>query len=574
MNGPIRLEYLLLFLFILVACKRDIEVQTDFNLSIRLHDEPDFLHPVLSRNAIATQLEKLIFSTPQAPDIETLELQPILLREKMTASSTADGSEVYAMHFRDDIRWNNGTSLTALDYIFSVKAALNPMISNQAWANFVQIIDTFLVDPDDAYRVDVVLAEQSMQAEAILSDIAVFPEYVYDPEQLLRSISLSEIKNTTSEDSSATAEILRQVASTYGDVNVAREQPTGCGPYQLIEWVTNERLIFERKQNWWGDDLDNHHPFLANRPQQIVYYIIPDQQSAIANLKSGALDLMFGLQPEQFTQLQNDSASLKLVSAPILQFYYIAYNNGDPILSDVNVRRALSYSLDIDQVLDKVFFNITERVHGPIHPSKTFYRRDIEPIPFDLERAQSLLSEAGWYDTNGDGTLDKIIDGQSTELSLDIFTLSGGNSRNIALIFKEYAKSIGVSINIISQSFAQTLGKIRERDFQMAALASRTPPGLYDPYNLWHSDNSGINGTNYCGFVNESCDDIIVKLRSSQNAAERDELYSEFQEIIHQEQPALFLVSPKITIAAQTYLDFTTTAISPGFVESDFKKVE
>ena len=566
---------MLLLLLSLGSCRQEKKIDQDnFVLSIRFDSEPDVLHPVLSRNAEAKNVEKLLFSTLQAPDPQTLELIPILLSEKMSSEEDNAGRMWYNLHFREDVKWDNGSHLTIYDFIFSVKAAMNPKLPNRSWANFLQIIDSFSYQTDDLYSMQLLLGESSMQAEEIISDISVFPEYIYDPSHMLRSISLAELHSTAPTDSTVLGNRLNEIAQNYSTIELTRQNPTGSGPYRLTEWVTNERLVFTRKENWWGDDFDDIHGFLANRPKEIIYYIVPDEQTAIANLKSGAIDLLYGIQPDQFAQLLQDSstANLQLKTAPVLQYYFIGYNNQDPVLSSKSVRNAISRTMDMELAMDRVFYHLAQRTNGPIHPSKPYYNHDISPVEFNLDEARELLAADGWQDADNDGILDKIIEGTAYSLSIDLLTTPSGLSKDLGAILQQNATQVGININIVAQDFPLTLRQLRAKNYQMAALVSRGGPGLYDPYNSWHSDNSGINGTNYCGFTDDRCDELIEAIRTSTNDQQRNVLYREFSQIIHEEQPALFLVCPEVTIAANQQLDFQTTAIRPGFIENNFMK--
>ncbi len=131
--------------------------------------------------------------------------------------------------------------------------------------------------------------------------------------------------------------------------------------------------------------------------------------------------------------------------------------------------------------------------------------------------------------------------------------------REIRLKIMENSKLIyGVDINAL----------IRELN-ELAALSSIQSPSLYDPYPTWHSHNANPTGSNYCQFMDEEADEIIETLRQSvSDSSTIRRLYNDFQQIIYERQPAIFLVSPTINLALRTNLKLESLKIRPGYYEN------
>ena len=103
-----------------------------------------------------------------------------------------------------------------------------------------------------------------------------------------------------------------------------------------------------------------------------------------------------------------------------MQYYYIEINNTKPGLSEKAVRLAMAHALDQDNFIKNQMEGLATRIVGPVHPSKTFYNKSLQPYTYDIDLAKKLLSDASWKDTDQDGILDKIVAGKKIKLAFQI----------------------------------------------------------------------------------------------------------------------------------------------------------
>ena len=117
---------------------------------------------------------------------------------------------------------------------------------------------------------------------------------------------------------------------------------------------------------------------------------------------------------------------------------YIGWNNNSPLFNDKRARQAMSYAFNADLLLKDVMMNLGQRCTGPMPAFLPFYDKSLEPYPFDLEKSKALLGELGWSDTDGDGILDKVIDGEKVDFEFNL-TIYGSSKeyKTIGDIFKE-----------------------------------------------------------------------------------------------------------------------------------------
>ncbi|HEX9871609.1 MAG TPA: ABC transporter substrate-binding protein, partial [Candidatus Tectomicrobia bacterium] len=110
-------------------------------------------------------------------------------------------------------------------------------------------------------------------------------------------------------------------------------------------------------------------------------------------------------------------------------YTYIGWNNAHPIFQDIWVRQAMTYFTNRQQMVKTILFDLGQVVDGPIYRFRPEYDETLYSHPFDPKKALELLSEAGWKDTDGDGILDKVVDGQQLPFRFEIKFNSGNEVR-------------------------------------------------------------------------------------------------------------------------------------------------
>ena len=217
-----------------------------------------------------------------------------------------------------------------------------------------------------------------------------------------------------------------------------------------------------------------------------------------------------------------------------------------------------------------------ERVTGPVNPyKKGAYNDTITPYDFNIPKAKALLTEAGWKDSNGNGTLDKMINGQLTEFNIT-FTYNSGNDsrRDAALIFKEACRQAGINVDVVPQEWSIYIENQKKHDFEMCYGAWIGNPIPDDPKQIWHTES--INGgSNFVYFGTAETDKLTDQIRSELNEDKRNDLYRQFQVKVHDAVPYIFIWSPKSTIAiSKRFTNTETFIVRPGFNEAGFKLVQ
>jgi peptide/nickel transport system substrate-binding protein len=202
-------------------------------------------------------------------------------------------------------------------------------------------------------------------------------------------------------------------------------------------------------------------------------------------------------------------------------------------------------------------------VDGPIYLFRPEYDKTLFSHPYDPKKALQLLGEAGWKDTDGDGILDKVIDGQKTPFRFEIKFNSGNDIRkSVALTLQDELKKHGVDANVRQLDWTIFLDDVRNHKFDAVILGWAMSVNEPDAYQVWHSSQAGNRGSNHISFKHERVDKLLEEYRRTFDAQKRIELYREFQQILNQEQPYTFLFIGKSILAVDRR--FQNVTLYPG----------
>lgn len=461
----------------------------------RLPAEMEHLNPFTARDAASSSIDRFIFESLIELDNATLEMKPKLAE----SWDVSDDQLTFTFKLRQNVTFSDGEPMTAHDVKFSFDKLMDPSVDAPHLRGYYQ--DVGSCELIDDYTVQFVANRRYFRLLFMLGGLQVIPEHIYGE----------------------------------GDFNVHpnNRNPIGTGPYVLTRWDTGQSLLLTRNENYWGD-----LPPIERR----LYLIITDTSAAFQVLRRGEMDVMT-LTPEQWTT-QADTpdfeAQFNKFEFPAPAYTYIGWNMRRPFFEDKRVRQALTMLTPRQLILDEIYYGLAEITTGSFFVNEPEYDKTVEPWPYDPARARKQLEEAGWVDHDGDGVLDK--DGTPFRFELLMRTKSD-NGEKTATILQEELRRVGIEMNIRTLEWATFLQNIEKQQFDATMLAWSLPP-FPDPYQVWHSSQAAVGGSNSVGFINEAADKIIDEARTVFDRDERVKLYHRFHEIVHEEQPYTFLFAP------------------------------
>ncbi len=559
-----------------LSCKNDRKYE-DQTINIRLKKDPERINPLLFPNPTAREVYQYLHLPLADFDPVSLELSPILIKSIPEVMSIDTGMYRGGLSFNIEIleeaKWDDGSPITAEDYVFTVKA-INLHLTNAAkYREFVKNISDVIPDPDNPKKFTVIFAKDYMLALETAVNVEIYPKYYYDQNNALGNYKITDFVAANEEKLAADSTLVR-FAEVFNGNDFSRDKMSGSGPYAIQSWVSDQSVVLVKKSDYWAKDMDR--PLLKQGPDKMIFHIIPDELSAITQLKAGTIDVVNEISAENYQELSKDPLLIDKFSfyhPALMKYYLININNGTPKLSDTNVRKALAHLVDVESIIANIEKGMAVRVVGPIHPVKKTHNKSLIPVTFDIPTAQRLLKESGWKDSNGNDILDKKIDGKFTELELDILISGQELGKQLSLILQQNAAKIGIKINITQKEFKQIRAEnLKTRNYDLVpAVISQDVQTWDDLKNDWHSSNDTPDGSNYTSYRNAEVDGLIDRILVTKDDTERVKLYQEIQKKIYDDQAAIFLYAPEEKIVVSKKWNSSSTVKRPGYMANTFQ---
>lgn len=335
---------------------------------------------------------------------------PVLLAEMpdMENGGISEDGTVITLKLRPDLVWSDGTPLTAEDFKFTYEMIVDPANSVATTYPYDGITSVEAPDPQTV----VMTFEEPLASWLGTLWRGVIP-----------------------------AHVLRPVYEVEGTINTAdwNFAPTvGCGPFVFDAWESGSFVRFVANENYW-----------LGRPKldEIFIRFVPDDASQIAALVAGDGDLGTFFAYSDVPTLEDAGIKVFNSFSGYNEGWYYSFHpeKGHPALQERNVRQALAlafdrFSLNRDLLLGLTVPAATDWDNMPyVDPT-------IEPWPYDPERAKELLDEAGWIDSNGDGTRDK----DGVELVLKYGTTTREIRRDTQAVVQQQLAEVGVMVELFN----------------------------------------------------------------------------------------------------------------------------
>ncbi|MCB0526130.1 MAG: ABC transporter substrate-binding protein [Saprospiraceae bacterium] len=568
------------FMFCAVSCTDDAEVNQTTVVNIRYDAAASNLNPYLTALGSDIYSCARIFQTLGDLDPKSLELEPMIVTSipqvRTVKEGEHEGELAYDFELLPEATWDNGTPVTGHDMEFTMKLIFHPLLPTKAYAGYFKDLTGIETDQSNPKKFTVYFKQYYILALESICQIAIMPAYNYDPENLITNIPLADFLYPEKSKTLESNPNLVKFAEVFQQPKYGNDPASivGSGPYRM-ETMNDQGLILVKKQSWWGDKVSDKRPILAAYPEKLVYKVVKDENVVENMMKSGELDIIAGsLSPGKFLEMkEKDSltANYDFTLLPALQYNRWLLNLTKPNLQDVRVRKALAHIVDYNHFIKNIRKNLAVRSLSPILPNKRYYAKDLEYYDFNIDKAKELLKEAGWTDTDGDGFVDKMLNGKKVKFVLEVLVPPIRSNQQYAESVTETARLAGIEIKSITTDLTEISPKTKRGDYESAFIGAVLFPGLSELSQRYHSRYVAPAGDNRSRYINPKLDEILEAIAAETDDAKRDQYYLEAQKIIHEDLPEIFLFSPAQPIITSKKFDGVVTPNRPGYYEQMFK---
>ena len=417
-------------------------------------------------------------------------------------TSSEDGL-TWTYKLRSDMKWSDGVPMTADDVAYTITRSVQ-----DGWWNHTTVTGNLTATATDAQTL--VVTSSVPDPKLPILDVYIVPKHIYE------KISAEDLPN--------------YLADVY----------VSGGPFQIVERKEGEFIRLVQNPNWFGKK-----PAM----DQLIFRTFETAEAQYNALKAGDLDAVDDVPGKIFaTIMAGDEPNITGIAGNQGSFSELAMNSSCPTgigdghvaLKDPNVRRAINWSLDRQLMVDKVlngFGKPAVGISASANPAFDYQVEADQTYSYDPAKANALLDEAGWIDTNGDGVRDK----DGVELKLRYFDRSVGGAADTTPFITGFLKDVGIATEV----------KTFDED-SLAAIQSKSEFDLYtwgwspyaDPDNMLSNFTSsavptdpavgGYNDGNWC---NAEYDALYEQQKVELDPAKRADLIQQMHKIFVNDGP-------------------------------------
>ena len=460
-----------------------------------LINTPQYINPLLSSyNDVDRDLSALIFN-----GLLKYNNEGVLVPDLAEQFQISPDNLIYTFKLRSNILWHDGVPFSAEDVIFTVGSIQDP-----AWQS---------------------------QLKSALGNVQI--EKIDD--STIRFVLKSPVANFFN---SLTFGILpkhlwQTIPSSNATLAELNKKPIGTGPFKF------KTLTKDKNGNIRTYTLIRNNNYYLEKPylDEIIFKFYGDFEVAAKALGNGNIQGMSVL-PKEYLTFAEENKNIKFYSLSLPQYTAIFFNTKkSEILKNVKIRQALAYAIDRQAIMEQSLDQKGVIINGPILPGFIGYNPDIKKYTFDQAQAKSLLEEAGWKMAE-----DNFRHQGEETLQITLTTVEKVEYTKAVDIIKKNWEDLGinVTVEIIAKDRIIT-DTIEPRNYQALLFGEIIKS---DPYPFWHSSQTQSPGANLAVWGNHEVDKLLEEARLLNDPVQINQKYLNFQNILVENVPAIFLYNP------------------------------
>ncbi|SDG75046.1 oligopeptide transport system substrate-binding protein [Vibrio xiamenensis] len=409
-------------------------------------------------------------------------------------------NKTFIFHLRHNAKWSNGDPVTAADFVYSFKRAVDPATASPySW--YLEM--TTMVN-----AADIIAGKKDKETLGVkaLDDYTLQINLETPVPYFVKMMGHTTVKP-----------VHKATVEKWGDEWTKPEHFVGNGAFVLDNWVVNERMELKRNPNYW----DNEHTVL----NKVTYLPIENQVSEMNRFLSGEIQITNELPLEHFKRLEKEHPESVQVKGNLCTYYY-GFNNKKAPFDDVRVRKALSYAIDRDIITGAILgqgqkpaYFLTPEITAGFNPVMPAYGKLTQKER--VAEAKKLLAEAGF---------DK-----SHPLKFTLLYNTSENHKKIATAIQSmWKKSLGVDISLENQEWKTFLDTRRDGNYDVTRAGWC---GDYNEASTFLSLMQSNNSSNDQKYHSAEYDAVMDKAMNATSDEERSKLYTEAEKLLARDMP-------------------------------------
>ncbi len=318
------------------------------------------------------------------------------------------------------------------------------------------------------------------------------------------------------------------------------DNPIGSGPYKFDSWEREQRIVLKANPDYW-----------AGKPaiETLIFRVIKDENTRFEEFKAGSLEHC-DIPPSKISEVNGDPKLKAMIQgAPAMDKYSYAFNcEKAPFKDNTALRQAFNYAVDKKNIVNNIWGGLVTEQKTIVPAGMFYFMGDSAGYPYDVEKAKSLLEQAGY--PGGQGLPDLV-------LNVDL----APTNKLVAEAVQEDLSKIGVNVRIETTDWGPFLDKIYAGDslFHQSTWLTDYPDPDNWLFQLLDSSNFGGKG-NTSRWSNSEFDSLVRAAQVELDEARRAELYGKAEKIALDEAPWLLLYWKNSSTLVQPYVqDLTVT---------------
>jgi peptide/nickel transport system substrate-binding protein len=507
-------------------------------LVVALRSEPRTLNPVTAADGPSREVIGRLTADLIHINRESQLTEPALAH---SWSASPDGRQ-YTVRLREGIRFSDGAPFSADDVLFTFRVLLDERVRAPQRDLLIVGGKPLTVEKVDAHTVRFTLAQPYAAAERLFDGMAILPRH------LLESVYTAG-----------------RLTEAWG-LATSPAAIAGLGPFRLGEVVPGERIVLVRNPHYWKVDRAGHRlPYV----DELVFLQVPTEDAQLLRFRSGDSHMLSRISAENFAVLQRDASGaghqLRDLGAG-LESSFLLFNLNDlpPERSgvtraqrwfrDTRFRQAVSLAIDRDALVRLVYQGRAAALWGNVPPgNRRWINTAIPRPPRSLDKARTLLTSAGFSSKGA-----ALVDGAGQRVEFTIATSASNSQRmRMAAIIQDDLGQLGMRVQVVPLESRALVDRVFQTlDYEAAILGFGE--GDADPnseMNVWLSRGTshlwGLGQKQPRTAWEAEVDRLMEQQLVTLDYARRKQLYDRVQQLVAENVPLIFLVSPHVLVAAR-----------------------